>query len=66
MSSKVAFLFPGQGRIPQALPSNIDRLSGLLGLARDAGIAAGRLDRIRPRPDRLTHTDAAQPGSLIG
>ena len=64
MSSKVAFLFPGQGRILEALPSNVDRFSHLLDLARDAGllleawIGSGRTDR-------LTQTDAAQPVLLV-
>ncbi|MEE8592870.1 MAG: ACP S-malonyltransferase [Candidatus Bipolaricaulota bacterium] len=64
MSSKVAFLFPGQGRIPEALPSNIDRFSHLLGLACDAGLLLE--DWIESgRTDRLTQTDAAQPALLL-
>ena len=64
MPSNVAFLFPGQGRIPEALPSNIGQLSELLDLAHDAGllledwIAAGQADR-------LGQTDAAQPALLL-
>ncbi|MFC2079022.1 ACP S-malonyltransferase [Candidatus Bipolaricaulota bacterium] len=64
MSSNVAFLFPGQGRIPDALPPNIDRFSDLLELAGDAGlqletwIGSGQTDR-------LTQTDAAQPALLL-
>jgi len=64
MPSKVAFLFPGQGRIPEALPPNIDQFSDLLDLARDAGllledwIGSGQIDR-------LALTDAAQPALLL-
>jgi len=60
MSSNVAFLFPGQGRIPEALPSNSNQFSPLLALANDAGLALetwiGSGDT-----DRLSQTDAAQP-----
>jgi len=64
VSSKVAFLFPGQGRIPDALPSNVDRFSHLLDLARNAGLLLE--DWIGSgRTDRLTQTDAAQPVLLV-
>jgi len=64
MPSRIAFLFPGQGRIPEALPSNIGQFSHLLSLSRDAGllledwIASGQTDR-------LALTDAAQPALLL-
>jgi len=64
MPSNVAFLFPGQGRIPEALPSNTRQFSHLLDLAHSAGllledwIAAGQADR-------LAQTDAAQPALLL-
>lgn len=64
MSSKVAFLFPGQGRIPETLPSNVDRFSHLLDLACDAGLLLE--DWIGSgRTDRLAQTDAAQPALLL-
>lgn len=64
MPSKIAFLFPGQGRIPEALPSNSDRFSHLLDLADNAGlplqswIQSGNIDR-------LAQTDAAQPALFL-
>ena len=64
MSSKVAFLFPGQGHIPETFPSNVDRFSHLLDLACDAGLPLK--DWIRSgRIDRLAQTDAAQPALLL-
>ncbi len=64
MPSNVAFLFPGQGRIPEALPPNSDQCSHLLDLAHTAGlpleswIKSGLIDR-------LAQTDAAQPALLL-
>ena len=64
MPSNVAFLFPGQGRTPDALPSNTAQFSHLLDLTHSAGllledwIAAGQADR-------LNQTDAAQPALLL-
>ncbi len=64
MPSNVAFLFPGQGRIPEALPSNAAQFSHLLKLAHSAGlmleewIESGQVDR-------LAETDAAQPALLL-
>jgi len=64
MPSKVAFLFPGQGRIPEALPSNIHQFSELLGLALDAGLLLE--DWLGSgQTDRLALTDAAQPALLL-
>jgi len=64
MPSNVAFLFPGQGCIPDALPPNSDQFSHLLDLAQDAGLSlkswieSGEIDR-------LAQTDAAQPALLL-
>ena len=64
MPSNVAFLFPGQGRIPEALPSNSARFSHLLDLARDAGLLLESWIE-SGETDRLTQTDAAQPALLF-
>jgi len=64
MPSHVAFLFPGQGRIPEALPSNSAQFSHLLALAHNADlpletwIQSGQVDR-------LAQTDAAQPALFL-
>ncbi|MCK4570466.1 ACP S-malonyltransferase [Candidatus Bipolaricaulota bacterium] len=64
MPSNVAFLFPGQGRIPEALPSNAARFSHLLKLAHSAGLMLE--DWIESgQVDRLAETDAAQPALLL-
>lgn len=64
MSCKAAFLFPGQGRIPDALPSNIHQFSHLIDLAYDAGILLEEWIESR-QTDRLAQTDAAQPALLL-
>lgn len=64
MPSRTAFLFPGQGRIPDSLPANMGQIRPLLDHAHAAGlllenwIAAGN-------SDRLMQTDASQPLLLI-
>ena len=64
MPSKIAFLFPGQGRTPEALPQNVDRFAALLDLARSSGILLR--DWIESgHTARLTQTDAAQPALLL-
>lgn len=64
MSSNVAFLFPGQGHIPEALPSNAAQFSHLLDLAHNAGLLLE--DWIESgQVDRLAETDAAQPALLL-
>lgn len=64
MPSNVAFLFPGQGRIPEALPSNIAHLSQLLALTRDAGLQLEQWME-SGQADRLKQTDASQPALLL-
>lgn len=64
MPSNAAFLFPGQGRIPDALPSNFDQFSHLLDLAHDAGLPLKSWIE-SGKTDRLAQTDAAQPALLL-
>ena len=64
MPSNVAFLFPGQGRIPDALPSNSDQFSHLLDLVHDAGLPLESWIE-SGETDRLAQTDAAQPALLL-
>ena len=64
MPSNVAFLFPGQGRIPEALPSNSDQFSHLLDLAHNAGLPLESWIE-SGEADRLAQTDAAQPALLL-
>jgi len=60
MPSKVAFLFPGQGRIPEALPVNIERFSRLLSMTTDAGLQLADWVLAGDK-SRLGQTDASQP-----
>ena len=60
----VAFLFPGQGRIPESLPSNQDQFSHLLTLTQEAGLLLEHWIESE-QTDRLTQTDAAQPALLL-
>ena len=64
MPSNVAFLFPGQGRIPEALPSNSSQFTHLLDLAHDAGLPLKSWIE-SGETDRLAQTDAAQPTLLL-
>lgn len=64
MPSHVAFLFPGQGRIPEALPSNSARFTHLLTLAHTADLPLKDWFQ-SGHVDRLTQTDAAQPALLF-
>jgi len=64
MPSNVAFLFPGQGRIPEALPSRSDQVSHLLDLAHNAGLPLESWIE-SGETDRLAQTDAAQPALLL-
>lgn len=64
MPSNIAFLFPGQGRIPEALPSNIDQFSRLMDLASDASLHLEHWIESGDT-DRLARTDAAQPILLL-
>ena len=62
--SSVAFLFPGQGRIPESLPTHEASFQPLLALTSQAGL---ELDAWIERndTDRLTQTDAAQPALYL-
>ncbi len=64
MSTRTAFLFPGQGRTLDALPSNVEQFRELLGLTQRAGL---KLEEwiANGQTDRLTRTDAAQPALLL-
>jgi len=64
MPSNTAFLFPGQGRIPEALPPNIDRLSELLAQTCAAGLHLEEWMETG-QADRLKQTDASQPALLL-
>ena len=64
MPSNIAFLFPGQGRIPDELTSNIDQFSHLLAHACEAGLLLKQWIE-SSNTDRLTQTDAAQPVLLL-
>lgn len=64
MPSNTAFLFPGQGRIPEALPPNIDRLSELLAQTCAAGLHLEEWMETG-QADRLKQTDTSQPALLL-
>jgi len=64
MPSRTAFLFPGQGRTLEALPSNIGSFSHLLDLTRDAGLQLTEWIE-SGQTARLTETNAAQPALLL-
>ncbi len=58
-----AFLFPGQGTIPAALPPSGALTDRLLAAVERAGIPVHRL--IEDKDPRLARTDAAQPAILV-
>lgn len=64
MPSNVAFLFPGQGRIPESLPPNINRFSELLTRTCDAGLQLEQW-MATGQADRLKQTDASQPALFL-
>lgn len=60
---KIAFLFPGQGTVPDRLPPSSALADDLLAATERAGVAVGRL--IEASDPALSRTDAAQPAILI-
>ncbi len=65
MSYAIAFLFPGQGRIPEALPPGSERIDRLYTLAEERGLPL-RTWIAEGRADMLGRTENAQPALLIG
>lgn len=60
MTLGVAFVFPGQGRLPEDLSAVRDLMERLLDPVRDVGLPLTQW--VKPgREDRLVKTDAAQP-----
>ncbi len=64
MSHSVAFLFPGQGRIPEVLPPPSDRLDSLFDLAEERGLPLRRWISER-KTGVLGLTENAQPALFI-
>ena len=64
MKSRIAFLFPGQGTVPNELPSVGERSARLLALTERAGIPIEDMLQDGER-DRLTRTEFAQPAIFI-
>jgi [acyl-carrier-protein] S-malonyltransferase len=64
MDRRIAFLFPGQGALPDSLPPVSDRIEELYALAKEHGLAL-RTWIEEGRRERLARTDAAQPAILI-
>ncbi len=64
MKERVAFLFPGQGRVPKRLPESTRGLSALRQQTVDAGLALETWIS-EQREDRLAQTDAAQPALFL-
>jgi [acyl-carrier-protein] S-malonyltransferase len=64
MPPRTAFLFPGQGRVLDTLPPNIDQFRELLDVTQQAGLSLEQWIA-EGQTDRLTRTDAAQPALLL-
>jgi len=64
MSHAIAFLFPGQGRTPEALPAGSKRIDRLLALAEERGLPL-RTWIAEGRANTLARTENAQPALLI-
>jgi len=64
MKSRIAFLFPGQGTVPNHLPPGRKRSETLLRLAVQAGIPIGKWLQEGDN-DRLSQTEFAQPAIFI-
>lgn len=64
MSETIAFLFPGQGKIPNSLPTGSDRINPLVELTQQAGLEL-RAWMEAGDESRLRQTDAAQPALLL-
>ncbi len=64
MSHSIAFLFPGQGRIPEALPPQSGQIDRLLTLAEERGLPL-RTWIAEGRAEILGRTENAQPALFI-
>jgi len=64
MSQSIAFIFPGQGRIPDALPPESKRVASLLDRAEEHGLAL-RTWIAEGRRDLLEQTENAQPALFL-
>ncbi len=64
MSDPIAFLFPGQGRVPGALPPASERIDRLFALAEERGLPL-RTWIEGGRTDLLARTENAQPALFI-
>ena len=64
MSKSIAFLFPGQGRIPEGLPPASDRVDSLFAFAEERGLPLRRWIS-EGMTDALDRTENAQPTLFI-
>ncbi len=64
MNDSIAFLFPGQGRLPDGLPPGSSRVDALFDLAEDRGLPL-RAWIEQGRDDLLGQTENAQPTLFI-
>jgi len=64
MGRSVAFLYPGQGRIPRTIPAGSERVEGLLDEAEARGLKLRRW-LSEGRSDMLACTENVQPALLI-
>ena len=64
MSESVAFLFPGQGRIPEMLPQESERVNRLLSVAEEHGLPLRRWIA-EGKTSELQRTENAQPALFI-
>lgn len=64
MSHAIAFLFPGQGKVPEALPPGSERIERLFTLAEERGLPL-RTWIAEGRSDTLARTENAQPALFI-
>jgi len=64
MSRAVAFLFPGQGTVPEVLPASSERIDRLFAWAEDRGLPL-RAWIADGRADLLQRTENAQPALFI-
>ncbi len=64
MTQRIAFLYPGQGTLPQEVVRTLTDLETLYGIAADAGLPL-RDWIVAGNTGRLTRTDAAQPAIFL-
>ena len=64
MSHSIAFLFPGQGKVPKELPPGSERIDRLYTLAEERGLPL-RTWIAEGRADELGRTENAQPALFI-